>query len=165
MFLMRTELACRAAELAEVLLGQPNRQLSSKRELRFGRKGSLVVAIAGPKAGNWFDHENDIGGDLLDLIRRQNGGGFADAIEYAQRFNEHAVKEKKNSDVLTRRRRDTTDTSLTYQRRALELWNGGGRRPKNRPSSRFRLWARHASTDLVCIEWPHRMGPHLAQAV
>jgi putative DNA primase/helicase len=125
MCVMRTELARRGAEIAEALLGQPNRQLSNKRELRFRRRGSLVVAIAGPKAGKWFDHENDIGGDLLDLIRRQNGGSFADATEYAQRFIGYALKEKTKSYVLTSRCRDTTDTSLTYQGRALELWNEG----------------------------------------
>ena len=36
-------LTARATELATALLGEPNRQLSSKRELRFGRKGSLAV--------------------------------------------------------------------------------------------------------------------------
>jgi putative DNA primase/helicase len=49
---LRAELAVRSAEIAKTLLGQPNAQLSSKRQLRFGRKGSLVVVTAGPKTGN-----------------------------------------------------------------------------------------------------------------
>jgi len=81
-----TALLLRTADIASALLGKPNFRLSNKRELRFGRKGSLAVAIAGARAGSWFDHENGVGGDLLSLIPRIIGGGFLDAIEYAERF-------------------------------------------------------------------------------
>ena len=47
-------------------LGEPNCQLSSKRELR--RKGWLAVLTNGTKAGSWYDHEHGVGGDLIDLI-------------------------------------------------------------------------------------------------
>ena len=53
-----------AADVAVALLGTPNRQLSGRRELRFGKKGSLGVVIAGVKAGCWYDHEMGIGGDI-----------------------------------------------------------------------------------------------------
>jgi putative DNA primase/helicase len=83
---LRGDLIECAADVAMALLGEPNRALSSKRELRFGRKGSLAVAIQGQKAGCWFDHENDAGGDLLDLVQRERGGSFRDAIIYASQF-------------------------------------------------------------------------------
>jgi putative DNA primase/helicase len=73
-----------AADVAVLLLGPPNRRLSTRRELRFGNKGSLAVVIAGPKTGAWFDHESGTGGDLIDLIRRKRGGSLSDAIAYNQ---------------------------------------------------------------------------------
>lgn len=47
----------RIADLAEELLGTPNRALSSAQQLRFGTKGSIAVEIAGKDAGRWYDHE------------------------------------------------------------------------------------------------------------
>jgi putative DNA primase/helicase len=123
----RTELTFRSAEIAKALLGHPNLQLSKKGQLRFGRKGSLVVATAGPKAGNWFDHENRLGGDLLNLIRRQNGGSFVEAVEYAQRFIGHVPAERHSFHASGRCCMGATGSaaSASYQRRALELWNEG----------------------------------------
>ena len=80
----RATLRGRAADVAILLIGRPNRSMSSKRELRFGNKGSLAVVISGPKSGCWYDHESDEGGDLFDLIRRERGGNFASALEFAR---------------------------------------------------------------------------------
>jgi putative DNA primase/helicase len=84
--LLRESLAVRAAEVAVAVLGEPNRGMSSKRELRFGRHGSLAVVLVGQKAGLWRDHEADCGGDMLALIARERGRGFRDAVEYAEQF-------------------------------------------------------------------------------
>jgi putative DNA primase/helicase len=83
---LRANLISRAAEVATTLLGKPNGALSSRRELRFGNRGSLTVATAGEKAGCWYDHENGAGGDLLRLIQRVRGGDFASAIIDAQKI-------------------------------------------------------------------------------
>jgi putative DNA primase/helicase len=83
---IRADLATRCAEFAVTLLGEPNRAMSTKRELRFGRHGSLAVVIAGPKAGLWRDHEAGTGGDMLGLIMAERGGGFRDAVEVAEHF-------------------------------------------------------------------------------
>lgn len=58
----------RIHDLALQLLGQPNKVLSNRTQLRFGNKGSLAVEIAGDKTGEWFDHEKGVGGDALKLI-------------------------------------------------------------------------------------------------
>jgi hypothetical protein len=72
--------------LARRLLGEPNRALSSKTQLRFGRKGSIAVEIEGPNRGQWYDHEDGIGGDGLALICHKlglsNGAACAWAIEW-----------------------------------------------------------------------------------
>jgi hypothetical protein len=111
-------LTSRAAEVAMAMLGEPNRQLSSKRELRFGRKGSLAVVTDGAKAGWWYDHEKGTGGDLFDLMRRQHGGGFRAAVEHAQRFIGHARTAQASSEASARCRLSTTD-SVGNQGRAL----------------------------------------------
>lgn len=57
-------------ELALNRFGEPNRHLSSRRELRFGRKGSVSVQLEGERAGAWYDHEAQEGGWLKDGERR-----------------------------------------------------------------------------------------------
>jgi putative DNA primase/helicase len=83
---IRQALPARAAEIAITLLGEPNPRMSSRKELRFGRKGSVAVAIAGPKAGQWYDHETGVGGDTFDLIRYTRGYDFIGALRYVQDF-------------------------------------------------------------------------------
>src|SRR5262245_29137169 len=79
------ELSLRADYVARRLLGDPNREATgrSKRELRWGNRGSLRVRITGPKRGRWNDFEKGERGDLLDLIKREQGCSFADACDYA----------------------------------------------------------------------------------
>jgi phage/plasmid primase-like uncharacterized protein len=55
------------AEIVDLALrrfGNPNRGQSTRHELRFGRHGSVAVAVAGDKAGAWYDHERGEGGWL-----------------------------------------------------------------------------------------------------
>ena len=61
----------RIDEVARRLLGEPNRPMSSRTQLRFGRHGSLAVEIAGAKRGQWYDHEAGRGGDLVELVRHR----------------------------------------------------------------------------------------------
>src|SRR5271166_1907678 len=79
-------LTAHAAEVAMALLGEPNRLLSSRRELRFRRKGSLAVVIEGGKSGRWYDHEAGRGGDLINLIQGTLGTTFREAVAYAEQF-------------------------------------------------------------------------------
>ena len=58
----------RIADLARELLGEPNRELSSAQQLRFGTKGSVAVEIDGADKGRWYDHEHGAGGAALELI-------------------------------------------------------------------------------------------------
>jgi hypothetical protein len=69
--------------VARKLLGEPNKQRSSKTELRFdtGTYGTCVC-IAGPKKGTWFDHDADEGGGVLDLIQKQKGMANGEAVAW-----------------------------------------------------------------------------------
>jgi putative DNA primase/helicase len=79
---IRVCLRLRAAEAGEALLGAPTHR--SRSELRWGRKGSLALAVAGAKAGLWHDYESGTGGDLLALVMRERGCGFRDAVAWAR---------------------------------------------------------------------------------
>lgn len=58
--------------VAEALLGEPSS--ATRRELRYGRKGSLSVRL---DTGQWFDHEAGEGGGVLDLVTRERGSRAA----------------------------------------------------------------------------------------
>jgi len=66
--------------------GEPNRALSTRRELRWGRKGWFSLQLDGPKAALWFDHELGRGGDIIDLIKFESDYNFGEAWQWAQRF-------------------------------------------------------------------------------
>jgi putative DNA primase/helicase len=83
---LRAALNGRAADLATYLIGNPNRHMSSKRDLRFGRHGSMSVVVAGPKIGSWFDHETDEHGGMFDLVMRQQNGSFVEALSFAREY-------------------------------------------------------------------------------
>jgi hypothetical protein len=121
MTFVRTGLTVRAAELAIALLGEPNRSMSSKRELRFGHHGSISVVITGPKAGMWHDHHVGAGGDMFGLIMRERRGSFRDAIEFAERFVGQAPVEPAPAPRVRQcdGAADTTDMS----RVALRIWS------------------------------------------
>ena len=83
---LRDALRADAAEVAEALLGSPNKAASTRRTLRWGSKGSLAVEVSGPRKGLWFSHESDEGGDLLELIRHAHGCDFPAAIAWARNW-------------------------------------------------------------------------------
>ncbi|NQW08413.1 MAG: AAA family ATPase [Alphaproteobacteria bacterium] len=67
---MGGDLARYIGPVARHLLGDPNKALSSKSELRFGSNGGRSVDLA---KGTFYDHEAGFGGGVLDLIRRETG--------------------------------------------------------------------------------------------
>jgi putative DNA primase/helicase len=119
--LLRPAVMARAAELSVALLGEPNRAMSSKRELRFGRHGSLSVIVGGPKAGIWHDHQVGTGGGMLSLILRERGGGFRDAVRFAEEF----VGQAPRRPVLSHRPVASPGTGTDAERNtrlALDIW-------------------------------------------
>ena len=75
----RLNFASLAGPVARALLGDPNPRMSTVRDLRFGRRGSLSVRL---DAGQWFDHESGVGGGVLDLVAWARGGDRAAAARW-----------------------------------------------------------------------------------
>ena len=65
--------------VARMLFGEPNKSMSSKKELRFGKRGSLSVDL---DHGRWFKHGDNVGGGVLDMIEQEKGLNGREAIEW-----------------------------------------------------------------------------------
>jgi predicted P-loop ATPase len=74
-----SEIARHMETVARRLLGEPNKHLSTKDELRFGTHGSLSVDL---EKGTFYDHEAGEGGGVLDLIAREKGGRNGEALDW-----------------------------------------------------------------------------------
>jgi putative DNA primase/helicase len=79
----REELRGMAEQIVRSFMGEPNRSLSTKRELRWHPKGSFVLKVA---EGIWYDHAKKIGGDIIDFLKEQHGCSIGDAITEALRY-------------------------------------------------------------------------------
>lgn len=124
------DLAPHVETICRALLGEPNRALSTKSQLRFGSHGSLAVEIAGPKAGEWFDHENQVGGGPLDLLKAKAGLADGDAAEWLRRQGipaEHSRSENRRI-IATYDYRDEKGV-LLYQAVRFEAKDFRQRRP------------------------------------
>ena len=82
----REELRARAEEIVRSYLGEPNRRLSTKRQLRWHPKGSFVLNVAGDRVGLWYDHAAKTGGDIIEFIRQQRGCSIGEAIDEALKY-------------------------------------------------------------------------------
>jgi AAA domain len=77
--------------VARRLWGEPNAALSNTQNLRWGSHGSKSVD---PGKGTWFDHETNVGGGTLDLVKRETGHADKDAVVWLERegfINGHAT--------------------------------------------------------------------------
>ena len=82
MHALSEQLSANPEPIVRAILGEPTTR--TRRELRYGKHGSLSIVTDGPKRGLWHDYESGEGGDLLDLIRRERSVDFAGATEIAQ---------------------------------------------------------------------------------
>jgi hypothetical protein len=119
----------RMEDLAVEILGLPNKRLSSRREMRWGRRGSVKLDLDGPNRGLYINYEDgSTGGGPLDLILNEMGfTKVADAINWAYgwlgwekpRFNAMSVAERFNIEADIRNL--LGDASATHQSRDVEV--------------------------------------------
>lgn len=80
-------LNAQSERLIKNLLGEPNHKLSTKREYRYGSKGSLKVNL---EKGLWHNFESGESGNLYTLIESELGfSSFKETLEYAANFTSH----------------------------------------------------------------------------
>jgi 5S rRNA maturation endonuclease (ribonuclease M5) len=70
-----------ALEVLPEFFGEPNKHMSSATELRWGKHGSFAVDLA---KGTWFDHEDQTGGGVLDLLKAYRGLSKREAVQWMQ---------------------------------------------------------------------------------
>lgn len=95
--------------VARHLHGEPNASLSKKTELRFGSHGSLAVDL---DKGVWHDHEQNIGGGVLDMIAMQTGintrAGQMEWLEHNGLKEQKPTPSPASPNVLAKRKIDIT---------------------------------------------------------
>ena len=79
---VREALRERIETLAETLLGQHNKALSSRTTRRWGGKGSLSLVLSGSKRGAWRSHESDESGGPIELVSYARRCGFDEAVAW-----------------------------------------------------------------------------------
>lgn len=68
-------------EVARELLGDPNKSLSTRHELRFGTRGSLSIDL---EKGTFFNHETGQGGGVIDLVKQRLETDKAGAVAWLE---------------------------------------------------------------------------------
>lgn len=119
---LKRALVDNVACVARAILGEPNQNMSSKAELRFGQKGSRAVVISGPKKGSYYNHEAGSGGDLFVLIQRECNVGFKEALTIAEQFVGGSALTQFTSVRAERLSAGAKDNAQKDTRDALRFW-------------------------------------------
>jgi putative DNA primase/helicase len=133
-----SDLKARVPELAEELLGAP--AFRSRIEWRWGNRGSLAVAIAGAKAGSWFDHEAGSGGGFVDLVAREHCidrkaalDWTAGRIGYNRAANLSPRKPARAAAPPASPPSSESDRASQARHRAALIWNAAAPAPADHP--------------------------------
>jgi putative DNA primase/helicase len=82
---MTVDLSHHIGDITRLILGSPNDQLSTRKQLRFGSNGSIAVEIDGPAVGSWFDHETGRGGGPWEFLAIKGGMANGEAVDWLKR--------------------------------------------------------------------------------
>lgn len=104
-----TEFAGVIQTVATELLGDPNPQLSTRKELRWGNRGSFAVDL---EKDCWHDHEAGTGGGVLDLIRRETGRDARGAADWMRERGLIEAAPQQRREVARYHYRDETGAPL-----------------------------------------------------
>jgi hypothetical protein len=106
---MRPALRSGIKDLAEELMGPPNKRYCTRVEWRWGNKGAFRVWVGGVKQGGWCVFGSDPKGDPIALIMHVRCCDFADAIAWAAAWLDGAPYHR--ADEPKQREPRSTDTS------------------------------------------------------
>src|SRR6516164_7485259 len=119
----REELRAKAEEIVRLYLGEPNRRLSTRRELRWGSKGSFALVVEGDKRGLWKDYKNDVGGDIIEFIRQQRGCSIGEAIDEALTYLGPSASWSSSTAPKTSQAAEPEEDDAARINRALRVWS------------------------------------------
>ncbi|KTD32204.1 putative conjugative transfer protein TraI [Legionella nautarum] len=113
----------RGREFVTALLGEPRFQ--DNQQLRFGaNKGSLIVTIAGPKQGLWYDHQTGEGGNLIQLVQKEKNLNFKEALDYIGNYLDFSPEKSVSSQIdVSDLPKTLTDDQIKLVRYARQLAN------------------------------------------
>ena len=80
---VRDRAAADAEAIVRDFLGEPNHRLSTKQDLRWGRKGSFTLRLS---TGKWHDFETGEHGDIADLVCREEHCDQSSAFQWLLRW-------------------------------------------------------------------------------
>ena len=161
--------------VALAVLGEPGERRAG--EWRYGRRGSMVVNVAGNRAGNWHDFESGKSGGVLDLLAHAEGLGKTAAVEWLRArglldangrnpVSTAAVPDRTadaNPAETADRSKRLSESRTAYARR---LWDSArpipatGEHPARRWLAGRRLW-RSGFPLPAGLRWLPATGPHL----
>jgi len=90
--------------------GEPNSRLSKTNELRFGTHGSLSVDLV---KNTWFSFEDDVGGGVADLVRREEGDNANVAKILQEKFGAERYRQIDLEEAIARAKGDNWFAPLT----------------------------------------------------
>lgn len=103
------DFAAAMVPVARAIWGEPNKALSKAGELRYGNGGSRSVDV---KKGTWFDHENQVGGGVIDLVKREKALTGREVIDFIEQAASIKLDDgRRPSDSPPRSRRENGSES------------------------------------------------------
>ena len=96
---MNRQLTTRISSLAVALLGKPTYKRPS--EWRWGKKGEVVVYVAGDKMGRFSDFESGASGDALELVKYKTGYRGKELSDWVKNFIGYQPKTVAKKENLT----------------------------------------------------------------
>ena len=115
--------------LARHVLGEPNRALSTRTVLRWGKGGGVRVNLSGRHRGTWHDEGARTKGDMLALIASCHGGGFKSTVDWAYAWT--GIDRSKPAITIRPRPVDNEAIAKDASERAAKIasararWNAG----------------------------------------
>ena len=89
------------------------------------QQGLAFLSSFRAKGRVWYDHESSEGGDLSILIRRERGGAFANALEFARGFVGSTASSSPTyvHSAVTGRHQETNAARSNTAQFAASIWN------------------------------------------
>ena len=75
------DFAAAMVPVAHAIWGEPNKGKSTADKICWGTNGSRSVNV---KKGTWFDYENDVGGGVIDLVKKEKGLAGREAVAFIE---------------------------------------------------------------------------------